>query len=138
MIFIGIGGPHEGFGMIVGFLQEAVDGGLEIDNRAEGTAFEAAFGQFGEEALDRIEPRGRGRGVMEDKARMPVEPGANFGVLVCRVVVEDDVDDLAGRDVGFDRIEESGRAHCLCRYGSPPAPPVCGRTWAASPRRVRN
>ena len=54
--------------MIVGFLQEAVDGGLEIDNRAEGTAFEAAFGQFGEEALDRIEPRGRGRGVMEDKA----------------------------------------------------------------------
>ena len=44
--------------MIVGFLQEAVDGGLEIDDRAEDAAFEAAFGQFGEEALDRIEPRG--------------------------------------------------------------------------------
>ena len=105
MIFIGIGGPHEGFGMIVGFLQEAVDGGLEIDNRAEGTAFEAAFGQFGEEALDRIEPRGRGRGVMEDKAGVPVEPGVN--VLVGGVVVEDDMDDLAGRDVGFDRIEKA-------------------------------
>ena len=38
--------------------------GLEIDNRAEDPAFEAAFGQFGEEALDRVEPRGRGRGVM--------------------------------------------------------------------------
>ena len=75
--FIGIGGPHEGLGVIVGLLQEAVDGGLEIDNRAEGTAFEAAFGQFGEEALDRIEPRGRGRGVMEDKAGVSVEPGAN-------------------------------------------------------------
>ena len=76
---IGVGGPDEGFGVIVGFLQEAVDGGLEIDNRAEGTAFEAAFGQFGEEALDRIKPRGRGRGrgVMEDKAGVSVETGAN-------------------------------------------------------------
>jgi hypothetical protein len=41
--FIGIGGPHEGLGVVVGFLQEAVDGGLEIDNRAEDPAFEAAF-----------------------------------------------------------------------------------------------
>ena len=75
--FIGIGGPHEGFGVIVGFLQEAVDGGLEIDNRAEDPAFEAAFGQLGEEALDRIEPGGRGRGVVEDKAGVSVEPGPN-------------------------------------------------------------
>ena len=75
--FVGIGGPHEGFGVIVGFLLEAVDGGLEIDNRAEGAAFEAAFGQFGEEALGRIEPRGGGRGVMEDKSGVSVEPGAN-------------------------------------------------------------
>ena len=104
----------------------------------EDAAFEAAVGQLSEEAFDRIEPGGRGRSVMEDKAGVPVEPGADPGVLVRGVVVEDDVDDLAGRDVGFDRIEESGRAHCLCRYGSPPAPPVCGRTWAASPRRVRN
>src|SRR5208282_5123589 len=58
--FIRIGGPHEGLGVLVSFLQEAVDGGLEIDDRAEGAAFEAAFGQFGEEALDRIEPGGRG------------------------------------------------------------------------------
>ena len=65
---IRIGGSHEGLGVFVGFLQEAVDGGLEIDDRAEDPAFEASFGQFGEEAFDRIEPRGRGRGVMEDKA----------------------------------------------------------------------
>ena len=75
--FIGIGGPHEGLGVIVGFLQEAVDGGLEIDNRAEDPAFEAAPGQLGEEALDRVEPGGRGRGEMEDEPRMPAEPGAN-------------------------------------------------------------
>src|SRR3974390_3289566 len=107
MILSGSAVHTKGLGVIVGFLQEAVDGGLEIDNRAEGTAFEAAFGQFGEEALDRIEPRGRGRGVMEDKAVVSVEPGANLGVLVRGVVVEDDMDDLAGGDVGFDRIEEA-------------------------------
>src|SRR5882724_8411952 len=43
---------------------------------------------------------------MEDKAGVPVEPRANLGVLVCCVVVEDDVDDLAGGNVGLDRIEK--------------------------------
>jgi hypothetical protein len=32
--FVGIGSPDEGLGVVVGF-QEALDGGLEIDNRAE-------------------------------------------------------------------------------------------------------
>jgi hypothetical protein len=57
--FIGIGGPHEGLGVIVGFLQEAVDGGLEIDDRAEDPAFEASFGQFGKKAFDGIVRRSR-------------------------------------------------------------------------------
>ena len=54
--FVGIGGPDEGLWVIVGFPQEAVDGGLEFDDRAEDAAFEAASGQLGEEALDGIEP----------------------------------------------------------------------------------
>ena len=44
----GLGRPHEGLGVIVGFLEEAVDGGLKIDDRTEDAAFEAALGQFGE------------------------------------------------------------------------------------------
>ena len=67
--FIWIGGPDEGLGSVVGFLEEAVDGGLEIDDRAEDPALEAALGQFGEEALDRIEPGSRSRGEMDDRAR---------------------------------------------------------------------
>ena len=43
---------------------------------------------------------------MEDKAGVP-EPGANPGLLVVGVVVEDDVDDLAGRDFGFNGIEKT-------------------------------
>ena len=33
--FIGIGGPHEGLGVVIGFLKEPVDGGLEINDRSE-------------------------------------------------------------------------------------------------------
>jgi len=44
--FVGIGGPHEGLGVIVGFLREAVDGCLEIDDRAEDPAFEVSVGFF--------------------------------------------------------------------------------------------
>lgn len=34
---------------------------LEINDRMENAALEAAFGEFGEEALHRVEPRTRGR-----------------------------------------------------------------------------
>ena len=36
-----------------------------------------------------------------------MEPGPHPGVLVGRVIVEDNVDDLVGRNVGFDRIEKA-------------------------------
>ena len=35
--------------MVIGFLKEPVDGGLEINDRSENPAFEAAPGQLGEE-----------------------------------------------------------------------------------------
>jgi hypothetical protein len=43
--FVGIGGPAEGFWIIVGLGEEAVDGGLEFDDRAEYAALEATPGQ---------------------------------------------------------------------------------------------
>ena len=63
----------------------------------EDAALEAAPGEPGEEALDRVQPGGRGWREVEGEARVPVEPGADLGVLVGGVVVEDDVDRLAGR-----------------------------------------
>ena len=43
-------------GLVELIAREAVDGGLEVDDGAEDAAFQAAPGQPGEEALDRIEP----------------------------------------------------------------------------------
>ncbi len=39
-----IGGPGEGFGCFVGFRDEAVDSGLEIDQGVEDTALEPPLG----------------------------------------------------------------------------------------------
>ena len=44
---------------------------------------------------------------MEGEARMAGEPGPHLGMLVGGVVVDDDVDDLSGRDLGFDGVEEA-------------------------------
>jgi hypothetical protein len=41
---------------LIGFDEEAVDSGLEIDNAFEDPVLEPLPGQFGEEALDGIEP----------------------------------------------------------------------------------
>jgi hypothetical protein len=61
--------------VIVGFLEEAIDGRLQIANRTKCATLEALPAQLGEEAFDRIEPGGRGRGEVKDEAGMPAQPG---------------------------------------------------------------
>ena len=55
--FVWVGGPCEGLGIVVGVVEEAVDGGSEFADGSKDAAFEAPFGEFGEEAFDSIEPR---------------------------------------------------------------------------------
>ena len=88
-------------------LDEAVDGGLEIDDGAEDAVLQASAGQLGEEALDGIQPGTRGRDEVEGPARMPGEPGANLRLFVGGVVVEYNVDVLVGRQFGLNRVQET-------------------------------
>ena len=62
---------------------EAIDGGLEIDEGMEDTVLEPAPREFGKEALDGIEPRTQGWCEVESPAWMTVEPGADLVLLVC-------------------------------------------------------
>jgi hypothetical protein len=73
----------------------------------ESAPLESSLGQLGEESFDGIEPGGRLQRVVEDKARMVIKPAPDLGMLVAAVIAEDDVDDLVGRDLGLDRIEEA-------------------------------
>jgi hypothetical protein len=58
----------------IGFVQEAVDGGLEIGDAFEDAAFEPLLSQLGEEALNGVEPGGGGSGEV-----VPPEPGTDLG-----------------------------------------------------------
>src|SRR5215472_2485892 len=44
---------------------------------------------------------------MEGPARVSREPGAYFGMLVSSIIVEDRVDQLAGRHSGFDAVQKA-------------------------------
>src|SRR5512132_1200965 len=77
-----VGGPDERLRIAVGFGDEAMNGSLQLDDRAEHAALQASSGELGEEALDGVEPRGGGRRVVEDEARMPAEPRHHLGMLV--------------------------------------------------------
>src|SRR5271170_838512 len=105
--FIWIGGPREGRWVEIVFVEEAVDGGLEVGDGSEDAAPEPALREFGEEALDGVEPGARCRREVECPARMGGEPLMDFRVLVGGVVIEDGVDDLPGRDLGLDGVEKA-------------------------------
>src|SRR6202163_2558527 len=104
--FVWIGGPDQGLWLLVVVGDEAIDGGLEIDDASEDAALEAPLGEDGEETLDGVEPTGRGGREMEAPARMTPQPFDHLGVLVSGVVVEDGVDRLAGRDLALDGVQK--------------------------------
>jgi hypothetical protein len=93
---IGRFGPDEGPGIVVVFLQVAVDGGLEVGDRTEHAAADALAGHLGEEAFNRIEPGPGGWGEVKDPARVAGEPGFDLGMLMGGVIIEDGVDQFAG------------------------------------------
>ena len=66
--------------------------------------FQAPLGELGEEALDGIEPRERRWNEVECPSRMPRQPSADFGLLVGRIIVEDDVDGLVGGQLSVNNI----------------------------------
>ena len=64
--------------------------------------------EFGEEALDEIEPRtmlGR-EGKLEASRRSSVEPGCCFSRYVRGMIIEDQLDRGAGRISGVETLEE--------------------------------
>ena len=78
------------------------DGGLELRKALEGAAPDALGGDFGEEALDLVEPAGVGRNEVQLPMRASGQPANNFESLVGRVIIEDKMDVEPGRYGGFN------------------------------------
>jgi hypothetical protein len=78
-------------------------GGLEIDNRMEDAAFEAAVGQLSEEAFDRIEPGGRGSRGIRDGRFLLRSPSAAKSLSQARSArIRHGKDQPVERDVMFE------------------------------------
>ena len=54
--FVGISSPDERAWLLIMLVDEAVDGGLKVDDGVEDAVFQAPSGQLCEEALDGVEP----------------------------------------------------------------------------------
>src|ERR1700675_340192 len=100
--FVGVRGPCEGLGLLIMLFEEAVDGGLEVDDGSKDAALEPALGEGREEAFDGVEPGGRCWREMERPSRMTFEPSANIEMLVGGVVVDNGVNGLSGRNLLLD------------------------------------
>ena len=70
-----IGGPCEGFGVFVGFGDEAIYGGLEIDQGVEDATFKPPSRELGEESFDGVEPGGGRWREVEYEPLVTIEPG---------------------------------------------------------------
>src|SRR3979411_2131472 len=109
---------------VMGFDDEAIDGGLQVDDRDEDTALQSPLGEFCEEAFDGVEPRTRRWREMECEALVSIEPSTHMGMLVGGVVVEDHMHGFAGRHFCLDRIEEADKLlmtmalHIASNHGS--------------------
>ncbi len=104
---MGIGGPDEGLGHLVCLFDEAFDGRLQLDDGSEDAALQALLGELGEVALHGVEPRAGGGREVEGEPLVAGEPGDNRGMLVSGIIVENDMDGFALRDLGLDGIQEA-------------------------------
>ncbi len=99
-------GPDEGFGLSVVLPDEPADFVFQLGDGGEDAAPQALAGQGREEALDGVQPGGRGGREVENPARVVGQPSLDLGMLVGPVIVQDGMDDLARRDGALDGVEE--------------------------------
>jgi hypothetical protein len=74
--------PDKWLWVDIGIGDEAVDCAREFLERTKHAALEAPLGEEREQTFDSIEPGCRGRGEVEDKARVASEPFQDLGMLV--------------------------------------------------------
>src|SRR6266853_1989357 len=71
------------------------------------SAMKPLMGEFGKPTFDRVGPGTRSRSEVEGEAGVASEPGADLGVLVGGIVVEDHMDRLVDRHFALDGIEKA-------------------------------
>ena len=104
--FVGGFGPFEGLWVLVVLVDEGADVSFELAGRTVYPALQLLAGQFGEPALDLIDPGGGCRREVDMPVRPSRQPGLDRRGLVGGVVVHDDVDVEACGNAAVDLLQE--------------------------------
>jgi hypothetical protein len=100
-------GPSEGFRVAVLDVDVVANRALELERAAMRATTKLSVGEFGEEALDLVDPGSTLGREMHVKARASEQPALDQGRLVSAVVVQDEMDFQFLRDVLVDGVEKS-------------------------------
>src|SRR5262245_342306 len=82
---IWLGGPDEGFGVLVSMFDPVCDSGLEVWHAGEGASADALSRDLGKQPFDEIEPGRGSRCEVQGEARVALEPALDWGRLVSGV-----------------------------------------------------
>ena len=102
----GFRGPDEGFWILVVVVDVVTDGHDELFQVLEDAAPQLVFGQVSEEAFDHIEPAGGGWCEVNVEALMTIKPAHDPLVLMCGVVIADQIDMFFLGDGMVDQAEK--------------------------------
>ena len=80
-----------GLGIGVTVIEILLNGNFEVVYAPKHTATDPLLGNVPEKALYQIDPRGRGRREMHVKSRVLSHPVFDIGMLVCRIVIDDQI-----------------------------------------------
>jgi hypothetical protein len=86
-----------------------VDGGDQLGHTGKHTAAHTFHRDVAKEALDRVQPRGRGRREVHVNARSFSKPPLHSGMFVGGVIVGNQMQLLLGRRLTFDLAQEPQR-----------------------------
>lgn len=103
---VGRCGPNEGLGVAVVMRDVLGDGTLQVGHAGETVALDAVLGDVAKEPLDHVQPRGAGGGRVHDEARMLGQPQLHCGMLVGRVVVDNQMHSEGLGRLALDQAQE--------------------------------
>lgn len=99
---VGGGSPGERFAGLVVVVDEVIDLGDQIFDRAKRAAANGLVGNQAEEAFYLVQPGTVGWGEMDVPARSGRKPGLHLGVFVSALIVDDQMDVQVRRDRTVD------------------------------------
>ena len=87
-------------------LNEFLDGRDQLPYVAKSAPPDSLIHDFAEPSFYEIQPRTAGRDEVDMKSWVSLQPRCNFGVLMCRVIVYDEMQVQVGRRLRIAQLEE--------------------------------